>query len=371
MSQSLQNYVNTIGVDASSLVDAEIGTLHEVLDPTVVGKQLAVLLDSGERWGTVHDAIFRPLKWHKGKRCTLEIVLRTNNGSHPLIAKVYSKDRLDAYQLMEELWRGQFGQSARFSIPQPLAYVSSLRLLLQEKLEAKNAKEIFLTGDEKEQAEAAEGSALWLAHFHEYAPRSGKVSPLELELARMERWTRRFGALDGPLHGKAKLLFERLNAASPSLGTAALAAGHGSYSPDHVFFVGDRVVTIDWDGFDAGDPARDVARFIVTMQRLAVGRMRSIRALDFVADVFLDAYVRARGSAILSRLPFYRAAICLKLAKYGAFHHRVSRWEEKVAAMLEEGLRILEVCTRAKSALYGQSLGRGNRKTCGANVTRC
>jgi hypothetical protein len=343
MSQSLQNYINASGVDLSSFVDAEIGTLHEVLDPTVLGKQLTLLPDCRAHWGTVHEVSFRPLKWHKGSRCTLEILLQTDNGSYQLIAKVYSKDRPDAYQLMEELWRDQFGQSAPFSIPRPLAYVPSLRLLLEEKLEGKNAKEIFLTGDGKERVEAAERSARWLAYFQEFAPRSGHISPLERELARMERWTRRFGELDGSLAAEARLLFERLSAASSKIGQAELAAGHGSYSPDHVFFVGDQVLTIDWDGFDLGDPARDVARFIVATQRLAVGRMRSINALDSAITAFLNTYVKTQGSAILPRLPFYRAATCLRLAKYGAFHHRVSRWEEKVAVMLGEGLRVLEV----------------------------
>lgn len=342
MSQGLGTYINAKGLALSSLVDTGIATLQEVLNPAVLSRELTALPQCGSSWGTVHDARLRPLKWHKSRRCTLEIVLRTDKGLHPLIGKVYAKDRHDVHQTMGEMWRGQFHQFAQFSIPRPVAYVPSLRLHLEEKLVGTNVKEVFLASNKKEQTEAAERSGLWLAHFHKWASHSGEFSPPGLELARMERWAQRFRELGAALWVNAQLLFERLVAAFSKIGQAEVRAGHGSYSPDHVFFVGDRVLTIDWDGFDAGDPARDVARFIVTMQRLAVGRMRSICALDFAADVFLDAYVRARDSAILSRLPFYRAATCLKLAKYGAFHHRVSRWEEKVAAMLEEGLRVLE-----------------------------
>ena len=341
MSQSLEAYVNTRGVDMSSLVDEGITTLQEVLNPAVLGRQVSTLPGCAS-WGTVHDASFRPLKWHKGKRCTLEVSFRTDNGACQLIAKVYAKDRPDVHQTMDEMWRGQFHQSAQFSIPRPLAYVPSLRLHFEEKLAGKNAKEVFLAGDEKEQMEAAERSAHWLAHFHQWAPRSGEFSSPEAGLARMERWALRFCELGGALSENAQLLFKRLRATFLEVGPAEICAGHGSFSPDHVFLVGDRVLTIDWDGFDAGDPARDVARFAVTMQRLAVGRMGSITALDSPARAFLDAYIGTRGSAILSRLPYYRAATCLKLAKYGAFHHRVSRWEEKVGAMLLEGLRVLE-----------------------------
>ena len=342
MSQSLGTYVNAKGLDLSSLVDTGIATLQEVLNPAVLSRELNAVPQCGSSLGTVHDANLQLLKWHKGRRCTLEISLQTDNGPSQLIAKVYAKDRLDVHQTMDALWRGHFGQSAKFSIPRPLAYVPSLRMHLEEKLAGKRVKEVFLAGNEKEQAQAAERSGLWLAHFHQWASHSGEFSEPDLELVRMERWARRFREVGGALFENAQLVFERLAAAFSKLEHADLCAGHGSFSPDHVFLVGDRVLTIDWDGFAAGDPARDVARFIVTMQRLAVGRMRSISALDFAADLFLDTYVRARGRAILPHLPFYRAATCLKLAKYGAFHHRVSRWEEKVAAMLEEGLRVLE-----------------------------
>src|SRR2546429_504091 len=114
--------------------------------------------------------------------------------------------------------RGQFHQSAQFSIPRPLAYVPSLRLHFEEKLAGKNAKEIFLTGDEKEQMEAAERSARWLAHFHQWAPRSGEFSSPEAGLARMERWALRFCELGGALSENAQLLFKRLRATFLELG---------------------------------------------------------------------------------------------------------------------------------------------------------
>jgi len=205
MSQSLEAYVNTRGVDMSSLVDEGITTLQEVLNPAVLGRQVSTLPGCAS-WGTVHDASFRPLKWHKGKRCTLEVSFRTDNGPCQLIAKVYAKDRTDVHQTMDKMWRGQFHQSAQFSIPRPLAYVPSLRLHFEEKLAGKNAKEIFLTGDEKEQMEAAERSAHWLAHFHQWAPRTGEFSSPKAGLARMERWALRFCELGGALSENAQLL---------------------------------------------------------------------------------------------------------------------------------------------------------------------
>jgi len=140
---------------------------------------------------------------------------------------------------------------------------------------------------------------------------------------------------------KSKELFRRLKAELPKLGGTEGLAGHGSYSPDHVLLTNSQTVTIDWDGYDVADPARDVARFVVATERLALGHLHSICALNWLADVFLETYVGERGTEILPRLPFYRAAMCLKVAKYCAMKAQVPRWEEKVAAMLDEGIQVL------------------------------
>src|SRR2546430_2467595 len=97
----------------------------------------------------------------------------------------------------------------------------------------------------------------------------------------------------------------------------------------------------DWDTYDQAAPARDLARFIVATERLALGHLRSIRALEPMAEVFLETYVAERGAAALPRLPFYKATMCLKLAKHCAFSPRVRRSAKKVEAMLDEGIRVL------------------------------
>jgi len=89
------------------------------------------------------------------------------------------------------------------------------------------------------------------------------------------------------------------------------------------------------------DPSRDVARFIVALKRLALSRLGSIRALDAAAEVFLKTYVALGRPEVESNLPFYEAAICIKLAKYEIskrpFHWRKTIVEE----MLDEGLHRL------------------------------
>jgi aminoglycoside phosphotransferase (APT) family kinase protein len=132
-----------------------------------------------------------------------------------------------------------------------------------------------------------------------------------------------------------------LEIAAAELGEFETCAGHGSYSYAQILIAPDRVVTVDWDGYDLADPSRDVARFTVALQRLALGRLGSLHALDEFACAFVETYTATRGTEIAQRLPFYQAAICLQLAKYDV-HHQVRHWREKIAALLDQGLRILD-----------------------------
>ena len=96
-------------------------------------------------------------------------------------------------------------------------------------------------------------------------------------------------------------------------------------SPSHVILAAGRTVTIDWDGYDVADPARDVARFIVALKRLALGSLSSIRALDAVADVFVQTYVglgrMSRCASPAMRLP----CVCRSLPIWPAKGVRTGR----------------------------------------------
>ena len=87
------------------------------------------------------------------------------------------------------------------------------------------------------------------------------------------------------------------------------------------------------------DPHRDVARFLVQLERLALKRFGSIRALDGAAEVFLNTYTGLAGPAIELNLRFYKAANHLKWTteKIAKPH-----WREGIEMALDESLRVLE-----------------------------
>ena len=324
------------------LTDIDIDTLSEILDPVALAKHLQGVWLGPCIGGRINEIQVSVLRHHVAQRCTLEIGVRTENGWHFLIGKVYRKDRSDFFQTMQKVQKVGFGLHDEFSIPQPLAYLPSLRLLLQEKVEGPTAEEVFISGDEAGRAAAAERCALWLARFHALASRGGPVSrPSEyLNSKRMRRCGGEIAKLDGSFAGKADRLHHLLEDVAPWLSPVEVCAGHGAYRADHVILAAGRTVVFDLDTHDVADPARDLARFLVALRRLAL-ELGSIRALDTAAEGFRRTYLAVGRPCAERNLPFFEAAAYLKRAKR-ILSHQVPQWRDKTEAMLDEGLRVLE-----------------------------
>jgi aminoglycoside phosphotransferase (APT) family kinase protein len=331
-----------VGECAQLVSDPGLAALSEIFDPAALAHHLRGVCLGRWNGGTVEEArVLRVLKHHAGQRCTLEIGWRGEGDWHFLIGKVYREDRPDIPAAMERIQQAGFGPQDEFSIPRPLAYLPSLHLFLQEKVEGRVAKEIFKTGDEGSRAAAAERCALWLARFHAFAPKAGPVFDSERCLSELRERKRRIAKLGGRLESKARRLFEWLEAAAVTLRPVEMRAGHASYSPAQLILAEGRTVTFDWDGYDVADPARDVARFLAALRRLAVGRLRSIRALDGPAEVFLRTYRAVGPPEVEHNLRFFMADACLTLVVYDLCRSG-ARWQEKGEALLDESLRIMD-----------------------------
>ena len=281
----------------------------------------------------------RVLKAHKD-RCTFEISLDTENGWQSLIGKVHDVDRSDVVGVMRSIVDAGFGPTAEFAIPRPLTHVPSLHVLLEERVQGTQAKEIFLDGDLNEQLATARRCGAWLARYHTGAPRQSHFAEPSEFLDQIRYWAQQMRSFGGPLGIKAALLLRNLETAMPTPGSFEPCAGHGSYMPEHVIICGRRTVVIDLDEFDVADPARDLAWFIVSLERLGLKKRGSLRAHDQSVDAFLDAY-RASGPRDASKhLAFYKAAECLHRAVRDLRKRSppIAEWSE---IMLDEGLGAL------------------------------
>ena len=265
--------------------------------------------------------------------------MRTEGGWHSVIGKVYTTDRSDVFRATDAFRRAGFGSEADFSIAEPLVYLASLGVRLEEKVPGPSVKEIFLTGSPDLHIAASERCGQWLGRFHRTAPRLGKVADLAAEFPRYRYWTDLITRCGEPLGGKAERLFQKLEGAAPASGTVTDCIGHGSYIPEHVIVSGQRTATIDLDDYDVGDPGRDVAWFIVSLQRLALKHLGSLHALDSVGETFLAAYASSGRRDAMVNFSFYKAVECLHGAKRDVVSQtpHAREWAE---IMLDEGLSL-------------------------------
>src|SRR5919197_2295200 len=313
-------------------------TMAAVLDPAELARQLNVLLG----WNTSQGLRLRVLRWKKANRCTFEMTLGAAGEGvcQELIGKVYAEERSVVYRVMEEITQAGFGAEDKFAIPQPVAFLPSLRLLLYEKVSGASVRAMIVQSDAADRARAAEQSARWLARFHARAPRSGPVIHVHDQFMSSERAWRVVADLGEPLADKVGRLFERLSTAARGLGPIELCAGHGMYTPGQVVLADGwiRTVTVDWDTNQAAYPSHDVARFLVSLKRLGWRCFGSAHALDAAAEAFLKTYVAAAAPAdITARLPFQEAVIYLERAQRDAEKQK----RELAETMLNEALVVL------------------------------
>ena len=332
--------IDRIASTRPAVRDPDIPTLSAALDPVELAREISLLSPSQWPWGEPLEIRVEVLRWRAGNNCTFEIVVRTESGLHPLIGKVYAADSEHVYRAMDKLRDAGFTREAETSIPQPIAYVPLLNLLLQEKVTGLAAKKIFGYGGQRLRAVAAERCARWLAQFHSLSPLSGPVRSVDKILARSLRAAGVVSEKGGLLANKAERLFDGLKAHASNLPTTPLRAGHGDFGSYHIVFADARTVTIDWDLYDLADPARDVARFIVSLERQALHRLSAPQAMDEATRLFLQTYLASGGSPVEVSLPFYKAAHCLKAAEWEVQAGDL-QWRKWAEAMLDEGLRTL------------------------------
>jgi len=228
-------------------------------------------MSSGSAWcGTGPQEVrLQTLKCHIHHRCTFEIALKTEAGWRSVIAKVYLTDRSDLFQSMDAVRGAGFGPEAEV-LDSPTPRLRALRArLLVEKVPGRSSKEIFLRGNADEHRTAAERSGRWLARFHAAAPKISAARERSDEFARYRRWRDQIAGFGerclrsrpSGSSGSSKLPHPRQH--------HSYSAGHGSYIPEHVILSGRRTTTIDLDECDVADPGRDLAWFVVSLQRMA------------------------------------------------------------------------------------------------------
>jgi len=146
------------------------------------------------------------LKHHPGSRCTFRAQWWGREATRSLIGKLYDVDRPEVYDAMRAVQAAGFDGASEFGIPRPLAYLPSLRLLLQEEVNGESVQDLCLRRGARI-IDVAERCARWLLSFQASAPVSEPPPDRDTLLASLARWSARVARLGEPFGDKAACLW--------------------------------------------------------------------------------------------------------------------------------------------------------------------
>ena len=316
-----------------------VSRFSQVLSGEEFHRELERLSMSQWHWGKPQEVSFKPLKAHKG-RCTFDVEVKTETGTHGVIAKAHSLDRSDLFEIMQAVVLSGFGPEADLAIPRPLAYLPSLHVLFEEKIRGTAAMDVFLRGNFDEQMATVKRCAIWLAHFHTAAPHVGDMSRLGRLPKTIQWWIEEVRSYGEPFASKVGLLSRELESAMPAPDSVKPCLGHGSYIPEHVYMDGGRTITIDLDEHNITDSAQDVAWFVVSLQRLGLKQGNSIQIHDRAVEAFVETYAAMSDAGALKHLQFFKAAEYLHRV-HRDLYGRITPIPQWAEIMLDEGNRTL------------------------------
>lgn len=269
------------------------------------------------------------LKYKPGRRCVLAYTLmgcRKQTGQRfqqRVIGKAFRDERgARLFRLQEVLWRNGFGPDAAdgISVPQPLAYVPKLRMLVQASAPGQTLNELSLQGGIcRQTARAAEGLARLHATqaFAEVAEKD-LLKPYTLadELQGLDSYTAQLAqSRPADLPAVRDLRAALQNWAQELPKTATVVPVHRDFYHSQVIFDGLRLHLIDFDLLAWGDPALDVANFTAHLTFLGLEQFGELRYFAREIDDFVHSYMKhmAVDRAFAERVAFYQAATFFRL----------------------------------------------------------
>lgn len=200
------------------------------------------------------------------------------------------RDGARTFEILRELWQRGFERDPWLTIPEPIAYVPALELLLQERAGGK-----ALHGDVEDPArsnEKARRTARWLAKLHATRLTRAPTLPPSYEEERLSRYGRALGRLFPGLACRIERIAGRVASSLAALGAHPLVPTHGDFQPRNIHVSGDRITVFDFDRCAMAHPARDLGHFIGQCMTMSYVRAASFREIEPWNAAFLDEYGR-------------------------------------------------------------------------------
>lgn len=352
---SATNYFASGTKDRSNAI--EIALDKEQMQPVFASK-IKERFDAGLQ---VQDISIEVLRRHSN-RCVLRYRIdafdpqRAKYFQWNVIGKVLRADLGEkVFDNMQQLWGNGFARDAEdgISIPEPLEFIPTLSMLLQEEVPGLPVRTLIRQTAQKEHFRQV---ARILAKLHKCPIVPSKIFKVRDHLMRCHP-KHEFISLACPeLAPSIDYIVDQAYRIEANFHDLEFTPLHGDFHLGQVHLEEDHAWLIDFDALSYGDPASDLGNLMVFLK----DKVRRNSEVNDLINVFLDEYFLVMDRGIAARMPLYEALTHLRRA-CKSLRLQEEGWEQRVKRMVEQGVvSINEMLKSQKLADYRDLLVDSN-----------
>jgi tRNA A-37 threonylcarbamoyl transferase component Bud32 len=280
----------------------------------------------------------RVLKYKPDKRCVIRYDYTRNGDRAPtdysVIGKTFHNSKgKDVFAHMKLL------QRSGVPVPEPLAYIPELKLVLTEAL---HGRELGAFAEAPDFPAYAREAARAVAGLHSI--------PVDLEIVKtvtLAERTAKFGRLAARFQKNCPAHGEQIEAIASTIQRQIetrcddrLTFVHGELDHRQLIVCDGKMWFVDFDVFKASHPAMDVGRFLAHLSRLSLKIYGDPGRLSAAAEVFLEEYLCCYPDDIRTEIKIGQA---IELVRIAGRKHRRQKLESEsdLAAILDVTEKVL------------------------------
>ncbi len=261
-----------------------------------------------------------------------------------LIGKVYSPTNLmqKGVEIIQQLWDEGFNRDSQdgISIPEHVAYLPDLSLLLMEEIMGRPLRQMINDGTASQQD--MDSFARATVKLHQSSVRPERTYSVHDQLESCKPRPDQFCQELPEFAANVQEIIETARACQDQLPQDVRKPIHGDYHPGQVHIDNGRVWILDLDKIKFADPAHDIAEVVLFLKR----KERKARRADYIhalRDTFFQTYFDRMGWDIAGRIPLYEALIHLKRACKLYRMQNGENWRDEMQMLIQQGHTCISV----------------------------